>query len=328
MSKYEKNRTLALYNILNSYTDDDHKLSMNEIRYEMDRLGYSCSEDSIFRYMNQLRNELGIDIISERGRNARYFIGSRILDKQEIQLIVDAINSSTAIDINSTKRIINKLKKLTSVHIAKSFERTILSAKNKASQKRNIIYRISEIQEALDANSQISFEYMDWNIEKKLTSVGEKIISPWGLIWANERYYLYGYTVKDDESEIEERTYRVDKIKGIKLLRRPRQGAERFKAFDVFEYVSRRIDMYSTKEERVTVRIPKNLVGIFIDRFGEAIEIREVTDGIIDVSFYVACSNYFLGWLLGIGNIEIIEPLEVKDKMIELLKKGIEVYEK
>ena len=67
---------------------------MQDILVHMDAEGYYCSEDSILRYIKQLRNELGVDVISGRGRNARYFIGNRLLEKEEMKLIIDSVNAS------------------------------------------------------------------------------------------------------------------------------------------------------------------------------------------------------------------------------------------
>ena len=47
---------------------------MQDILLYMESEGYSCSEDSILRYIKQLRNELGVDVISSRGRNARPYM--------------------------------------------------------------------------------------------------------------------------------------------------------------------------------------------------------------------------------------------------------------
>ena len=74
MSNFSKNRVLALYKILIKNTDEQHPISMQDILTYMEEEGHSCSEDSVLRYIKQLRNELGVDVISSRGRNARYFI--------------------------------------------------------------------------------------------------------------------------------------------------------------------------------------------------------------------------------------------------------------
>ena len=47
-------------------------------------------------------------------------------------------------------------------------------------------------------------------------------MNPWALIWANDRYYLYGYDVKETEGSLIERNYRVDKLNNIELSDLPR----------------------------------------------------------------------------------------------------------
>lgn len=102
MSDFSKNRVLALYKILIKSTDEQHPISMQDILAYMEEEGHSCSEDSVLRYIKQLRNELGVDVISSRGRNARYFIGNRLLEKEELKLIIDSINASMYICLMST----------------------------------------------------------------------------------------------------------------------------------------------------------------------------------------------------------------------------------
>lgn len=110
MNDFSKNRVLALYKILTTYTDEQHQISMQDILLYMESEGYSCSEDSILRYIKQLRNELGVDVISSRGRNARYFIGTRLLEKEEMKLIIDSVNASNFIEKSIATQMIDKLK--------------------------------------------------------------------------------------------------------------------------------------------------------------------------------------------------------------------------
>lgn len=54
-------------------------------------------------------------------------------------------------------------------------------------------------------------------------------MNPWALIWANDRYYLYGYDVKEKDGILSERNYRVDKLDNIKLSDIPRTGKSQFR---------------------------------------------------------------------------------------------------
>lgn len=326
---YSRNRVLTLYRILQENTDEMHPLTMCEIQEYMAKEGQNCSQDSISRYIKQLRTELGVDVISSRGRNASYFIGARVLNKEEIQLLLDAINSSNVIGKGAARTLIKKLKSMVSRYEAEELNRIVLSSKNSAKENKRILYNISSIQMALDTNKQIEFEYMDWTVEKKMEKVGPiRTFNPWGLIWANERYYLYGYTIASLESIIEERTYRVDKINNIKILENSiRQGRDKFAEFDVREYVSRRIDMFSGKERFVTVKVPNNLIGAFIDKFGTNIIINPCGMNTSIVKFRVAVTKIFYGWLIGLENVELVEPKDVRDEMEAYLKQIIRKYE-
>lgn len=44
------------------------------------------------------------------------------------------------------------------------------------------------------------------------------------------------------------------------------------------------------------------------------------------VTFCAVKSNVLLGWLIGLGNVEVLEPEDVKEKMIELLDKNKDYY--
>jgi hypothetical protein len=63
MNDFSKNRVLALYKILIKHTDEQHQISMREILGHMESEGYFCSEDSILRYIKQLRKDTNVRAI-------------------------------------------------------------------------------------------------------------------------------------------------------------------------------------------------------------------------------------------------------------------------
>ena len=311
MSDFGKNRVLALYKILTAYTDEQHQISMQDILVHMDAEGYYCSEDSILRYIKQLRNELGVDVISGRGRNARYFIGNRLLEKEEMKLIIDSVNASNFIEKSIATKMIDKLKSTMSLYDAEELDRSVLGINIAKAENKKILYNVNLIQEALSKGVQISFDYMVWDRNKKLVKKSDRRynMNPWALIWANDRYYLYGYD-------------------NIKLSNIPRAGKSQFRIFNANTYVSRRMGMFSGKEQVITVRIPDMLVGPFIDQFGKRITISEYTEGMLLVTFNAVASVILLGWLLGLQYVEVLEPQSVRNAMTDLIKQNMEIYSK
>ena len=330
MSDFGKNRVLALYKILTAYTDEQHQISMQDILVHMDAEGYYCSEDSILRYIKQLRNELGVDVISGRGRNARYFIGNRLLEKEEMKLIIDSVNASNFIEKSIATKMIDKLKSTMSLYDAEELDRSVLGINIAKAENKKILYNVNLIQKALSKGVQISFDYMVWDRNKKLVKKSDRRynMNPWALIWANDRYYLHGYDVKEKDGVLSERNYRVDKLDNIKLSNIPRAGKSQFRIFNANTYVSRRMGMFSGKEQVITVRIPDTLVGPFIDQFGKRITISEYTEGMLLVTFNAVASVILLGWLLGLQYVEVLEPQSVRNAMTDLIKQNMEIYSK
>lgn len=328
MSDFSKNRVLALYKILIKNTDEQHPISMQDILDYMASEGYSCSEDSVLRYIKQLRNELGVDVISGRGRNARYFIGNRLLEKEELKLIIDSVNASNFIEKSIATKMIDKLKSTMSKYDSEELDRSVLGINNAKAENKKILYNVNIIQEALAKGVQISFDYMGWDKHKKLVKKYERRynMNPWALIWANDRYYLYGYDVKKTGDVFAERNYRVDKLDNIQLSDVPRDGKTQYQSFNANTYVSRRMGMFSGKEQAITVRIPEYLIGAFIDQFGKRITISEESEDMLQVTFYAVPSVILLGWLAGLKVAEVVGPLDVREDIINLLQQNMNLY--
>ena len=190
MSDYSKNSVLTLYKILLKYTDEEHPISMQDILTYMETEGYPCSEDSILRYIKQLRTVLDVDIISGRGRNAKYFIGARLLEKEELKLIVDSINASNFIEETIAAKMVGKLKNTMSIYDAEELDRNVLGVSIAKAENRKILYNVNKLQEAMSADVQISFNNLAWNKNKKLEKKYDRknTLNPWALIWANDSF--------------------------------------------------------------------------------------------------------------------------------------------
>lgn len=324
-----KNAVLTLYKILLTYTDEKHPISMREILEHMEEEGCACSEDSVGRYIRQIRTTMDVDIISGRGRNSGYFLADRLLEKEELKLLVDAVNASNFIEGTIAKQIIRKLKKTVSVYDAAELDRSVMGVNVAKAENKKILYNVNVLQEALQSGVQITFYNRAWNKQLRLEKKSERknTLNPWTLIWANGRYYLYGYDVKEKDGRLAPRHYRVDKMTDITLLEEPRKGAEQFRSFDASTYVSRRIGMFSAEESEITVRIPEKLIGAFVDQFGKQITVCEEPDGKLLLTFYAAPTKLLLGWLLGLGNTEVVAPQKLTEQMLSLLKENMTYYE-
>lgn len=84
--------------------------------------------------------------------------------------------------------------------------------------------------------------------------------------------------------------------------------------------------MFSGKKQAITIRIPESLVGAFIDQFGKKVTISEGAEDMLLVTFNAVPSVIMLGWLLGLKSVEVVEPQNVKEDIINLIQQNMSFY--
>ena len=137
-------------------------------------------------------------------------------------------------------------------------------------------------------------------------------ISPWGLSWDDENYYLVGYD--SDAGKIKH--YRVDKMLHIKLSNEKREGKDYFKKLDMADYAKKSFGMFGGKEQTVKLLVKNSLAGVIVDRFGKDVMMFPVDEYHFTVNVDVHVSIQFLGWIISLGeDIKIAGPDEVVDQM-------------
>lgn len=70
-----------------------------------------------------------------------------------------------------------------------------------------IMENVDAIHNAIARNLKISFQYFQWNVKKEpeLRKNGARyVISPWGLSWDDENYYMVGYDAGADMNAIKD----------------------------------------------------------------------------------------------------------------------------
>lgn len=307
-------------------TDDDHYLTMPQIKDMLEEYGVTADRKSLYDDMEALRT-LGIDVLLEHeGRNYYYHVGSKHFELAELKLLVDAIQASKFITEKKSNALIKKLTALVSEYEASQLKRQVEVQGRIKTMNESIYYTVDDIHNAIINNKAITFEYLKWNLQKELVPRKEERyeVSPWALTWDDENYYLIAY---DDESQ-KIKHYRVDKINKIKITDKKRQGKEHFAAFDMAAYSKMNFGMFGGKETKVKLRFKDEMVGVLLDRFGKDISIRKsATNGWSETNVDVAVSDQFFGWIFALGgSVVIAGPDEVKMRFKEELEKVKELY--
>lgn len=316
------NQKLKLYylsRIMTEKTDDEHSLTMPEIKELLEAYDVTADRKSLYDDMEAL-GLLGLDIIGEKeGRSYGYHIGKKHFEIAELKLLVDAIQSSRFITEKKSGELIKKLMAFASEYEAMQLRRQVFVQNRVKTMNESIYYLVDDIYSAISNNRRIRFEYLRWNLDKKMEPRRDEPyeVSPWALTWADENYYLIGYD--DDDEKIKH--FRVDKMRSIEVTDERRLGRELFRDFDIAAYTEKSFGMYGGEETDVKIEFENSKVGIFLDRFGADIPVRRAKQkGWSETRVRVALSDQFLGWIFALGSdVHIAGP----EKVVELYRKKL-----
>lgn len=322
----QKLKLLYLADILLSETDEDHPLTLKEIVSKLKGFDISADRKTLYQDFEVLR-EYGYDIISEkRGRSCCYFLGERSFELPELKLLVDSVQSAKFITDKKSGALIKKLESLTSRHLAKQLNRQVVISGRVKTMNESIYYNVDRLHEAINCDRQITFNYFQWNIKKEqeLRHDGKLYkVSPWGLMWDDENYYLVAY---DAEEEIIKH-FRVDKMLRIAISEDKRKGKSCFKDFDLPKYTKSIFGMFGGAPERVTFEAADHMAGVMIDRFGKDLTIIPSGKDRFKASVNVLVSPQFLAWMISLGHdVRITAPANVVDMMRDEIKRLNEMY--
>lgn len=322
----QKFKLYRLAQIMQEQTDDEHYITMPEIMKSLAQYEVTADRKSIYADLRDL-SVLGVDVEGEPvGNRYHYHVVNRAFELPELKLLVDAIQSSKFITEKKSNALIKKLETLVSKYDAQKLQRQVYVSGRIKTMNESIYYTVDAIHNAISENKKIKFQYYQWNVKKEMELRHNGAwyhISPWGLSWDNENYYLVGYDSVADKIK----HYRVDKMLHIKLSNESREGKEHFKKLDMADYAKKSFGMFGGKEQRVKMLVKNNLAGVIIDRFGKEVMMIPADEEYFTVNVDVHVSRQFLGWVFSLGeDIRIIGPDEVVEEMKGEGRRLVEQY--
>jgi len=323
----QKLKILYLARLFSEKTDENHYVTMADILAYLESNDIRAERKSIYDDIELLR-VYGMDIVSfKENKNFYYYLASREFELAELKLLVDSVQSSKFITEKKSKELIRKLEGLTSNYEAKNLQRHVFVASRIKTMNESIYYNVDTINQAINRNLQIAFQYYEWSVKKELKKKenGDKQgISPWTLTWDNENYYLVAY----DEADNKIKHYRVDKMRDIVLTDKKRCGRKEYQKIDPAAYHKKVFGMYGGRQENVAIEFENHLVGVVLDRFGKDIMIIPRDENHFVVHVDVEVSNMFLSWVFGLGEgARILSPDSVVEQMKSECKRILKQYE-
>lgn len=219
----QKFKLYRLAQIMLERTDEEHYITMPEIMEALKEYDITAERKSIYADLRDLET-FGIDVEGEQvGNRYHYHVVNRPFEMPELKLLVDAIQSSKFITARKTNDLIRKLETFVSRYDAMKLQRQVYVSGRIKTMNESIYYTVDEIHNAISENKKICFQYFQWNVKKEMElrhGGAYYRISPWGLSWDDENYYLVGY---DSDAQMIKH-YRVDKMLNLRMIDERREG--------------------------------------------------------------------------------------------------------
>lgn len=365
MSDIHPKKLVILYilDILQKYTDEEHRLSQKEIQnilkreYEMtvDRKAVKRNLLNLIEYESNIEyREVSRKDIFRKKDSVSYKGTSDFADKEiseddllwtdfylkqkftneELRLLIDSLLFSKHIPYSQAKELIKKLESLSNIYF-KSCSQYIYPLPVERTDNKQVFYNIAILDEAIRKKKKVLFEYAEYHTDKKMHlkkredgSVREYIITPYQMAVQEGKYYLIcNYDKYDDISN-----YRVDRIRNIQILEEKGKPFETLKwsghqPMNLNEYMKEHVYMYSSENAFVKFRIVKAMISDVIDLFGKGVNFSEETDTHVSVSVHVnerAAEQFAKNYA---PDVVILQPKRLRDKLRDDLKKSWEAYE-
>lgn len=324
----QKLKLLYLLKILTEQSDEEHCMSAQALIEALAAYGIRAERKSIYDDIAQLM-DFGYDIVLVKAKTGGgYYLAGREFELAELKLLVEAVQASRFLTVNKSRELILKIEKLASKAQAVQLQRQVYVANRIKTANESIYYVVDDIHRAIQNNRQISFQYLEWNLNRELVPRRDGKpyqISPWALTCKDENYYLIAHDSEEDKIK----HFRVDKMAKIRVLEETkREGAALFERFDIADYANKTFGMYGGQEETVTLLFANHLIGVVMDRFGKEAAVRIRDEAHFSVRVRVAVSGQFFGWLTGLGEgAALLSPTSVKEAYREHLQRTLARYD-
>lgn len=316
-----KGRILALLQYLYKYTDEEHAVTTNELIEILSQAGYSANRKTVKDDIDII-SEAGFDVITIKSSSNAFFWGSRTFELPELKLLVDAVSSSRFISNKKSEQLIDKLATLTSEQLSQQLIQRIYTKERIKTNNNQLYYVIDKITDAIQSGRKVQFRYTEYNADKEkvLRNDGELYInSPYALLWNEDYYYMIGYSEKREKVV----TFRVDRMIEPKILNEDAypEPAE----FHITDFIRKVFEMFDGEEETVTLECENALMNTIVDRFGEEVETKRISESKFEAKVSVSASKTFYGWVFQFGGqIKITRPEHIRKEYLDMAKAVME----
>lgn len=362
----QKLKPYLILQILQQKTDEDHLMDAGTIAGELETLGVTAERRSIYRDIDAINQALWLlermhegenatiqdaaDAIADdeddeekvivyenRGKEKGFYVRQRRYSFEEIRLLAESVYTAKFLTAKESDNLADVLCDFVSEYQAKAIRHDALLTDRVKTNNKNVLANITTIDDAMASKldgekhepEKISFQYLKYSVsglKQVERRQGDRyIVSPYKLLINDGNYYLLAF----DDASGKMRTFRVDRMKGIRRTGEPRKGKEAFAAINLKDYTKRTFSMFGGRQARVSIRFINPLLDAVVERFGteSGVSYTKTDDSHFTVSALVEISDQFFGWLLGFGRrAKLVGDDETVKEFAAYLDKVREMY--
>ena len=342
--KGQKYKSLLVWNLLLKRTDENHAAGIKEIKDLLEEYGIEAERHSVARDIKDLIDLLNKDqdvLIDERdllgyeveydAQLHGYKVVRRPYEFDDLRLLAECVRASKFISQKQEESLLLAIEGLCSEHQVKELQNEVYLVGRSKTSNRWVMGSMLTINQAIRDNLKIGFKYQKYTLSDRSNQVdrrkgAEYIYSPYKLIINEGNYYLLAY---DSKSKIM-KTFRLDRMREVKMKDEARDGQEVYAQMDMQTYCQQHFGMFTGEKQSITIRFTNNLLDTVIDRFGNEANVfySKTDDGHFSVTTDIALSYQFYGWLCGFWKQAVItSPPEVVEGFRKYLAEINSKYE-
>ena len=326
-----KLKLMYILQYLQDKSDENHPVSTEELMEMLQERGIACERKSIYSDVQTLR-DAGLDILRVKAPSNGYELCTRTFEVPELRLLMDAVQAASFITPKKTEDLMDKIGTLCSEPQAQALRAQVGKSHKSKYANEEIYYNIDAIHRAIAQKKKIRFRYAKRALDNKNKGIKlqEKdfTVSPYALIWSDDKYYLVSNHEKYDNLM----HTRIDRMKSVRITTKDARPAKEVSpypdGFDAADYAAKAFHMFSGELEPLELRCHSSLLEEILDRFGTDVSITKPrhddwfllqTQGIV--------SDGLVSWLMQFSNrCEVLAPAELREKLRRRSKEILEMY--
>lgn len=324
-----KLRLLAILEYLYRNSDEDHLVkSLDIINYLKSKYDIDTERKTVYRDIKSL-NDFGIDIATA-SRKGGFFMVERKFQVPELKLMLDAVISAPFITEKKTAVLVDKIYTLMSNAQAEKMKKQTFLNKRVKQKNEYIFYNIDSLNTAIMQSRKVKFTYYHNSLSNDgiVHDEGKQFqVSPYALIWNNDKYYLVCNCDKYDNLS----HFRIDRMSNVEIIEeqvRPYSDVSEYTDyFDSADYANKSFNMFTGEPGEIELLCDMSLFEIMLDKFGYDAAYNKIGNDKFTVKAEINISDGFLDWFLPYSDRCIIKsPSYLRERMFDKFYSVFNLY--